>query len=266
VSATEIIWRAAGSPKGAGAQSGTCRTCGSNGAGLLFAGWVRTTFTDWDKLTVGEIICHACQFCFEDANPILDARIGKPRQRMRNYSHFVRSGEWYPLSKGDKPQMRDLLLDHGTEVSVIAESGQKHIIFRARPGWWQFEESALPPFPDALTAQLAVVEKLYRAFSKSEIETGRYNQKRILDFGLHKWVALEEQIKPLRGTRQLELMLFLAQREESDDDGTDSGETTVPGVARDSGRLQEPVRTQHLEPVRKQHKRRGVYVESGSLF
>ena len=78
-SVTHLIFAAAaGTPSGA--SSGICRSCGLPGTGASFSTWVRSTFTDFDKLTSGEIVCAACLFCFVDANPVLDARLGKPRQ------------------------------------------------------------------------------------------------------------------------------------------------------------------------------------------
>jgi hypothetical protein len=267
VKTTSLIYAAAGAPPLKRAAAGACRTCGLDGIGMDFSAWVRPTFTDWDKLTGGSIICEACQFCFEDANPVLDAKLGKPKQRMRNYSHFVHAGEWIPISKGNKRRMRELLLDPETEVAVIAESGQKHIIFRARPGWWQFEEAPLRPFARKLTEVLGAVEALYNGgFSKAEIETGRYIQHRILTFGLDQWRPLEHLVSSVRGTHALELALFLAQKEEADGESDDSGQVTVPDMARDRRRLQEQVRAQHLGPVRRPDKKRGVYGEPPTLF
>ncbi len=228
---TRLIYTAAGAPEMPGVTPGVCRACGQPGIGTPFSSWVRPTFTDHDKLAPGEITCHACDFCFTDRNEALALRVGKDApQRMRNYSHFVCAGEWTPLSKGNKRRMREILLGAPSpEVAVIADSGQKHIIFRARPGWWQFEELAMPPRPRALESLLAIVEQLYSGgFSKTEIESGRYIQKRILSFGLTAWSELESGIKPSRGTALLSLALYLAQK---DDDGPtdDSGQAALPG-------------------------------------
>jgi hypothetical protein len=218
-SATNLIYRAAGSPAMQTRTDGRCRTCGVLGSGLPFTGWVRDTFTDWDKIGSGEIICQACQFCFTDQNEALAKKLDKPApQRMRNYSHFVRRGEWVPLSKADKPRMRELLLSP-LDLAVIALSGQKHIIFRGKPGWWQFEERSLRAFPGPLGQALAIVEDLYDGgFNKSEIETGRYSQKRILDFGLDHWRRAEAFIRPMRGSARLALAIFLASRSDSQEE------------------------------------------------
>lgn len=202
-----------------GASVGLCRTCGLSGAGATFSEWVKPTFTDWDKLAEGSIICHACQFCFTDQNRDLAQRVGKPdAQRMRNYSHFVVAGEWTPLSKGAKVRMLELLMA-SPEVAIIAESGQKHIIFRSRLGWWQVEERSHRPFPARLAAALKPVEVLYNGgFSKTEIESGRYSQGRVLAFGVRQWNDNEALIRRLRGGPDFSLALFLVQKGETDDE------------------------------------------------
>jgi hypothetical protein len=222
--ATQSIYRAAGSPSMPGAVSGICRACGLAGQGEVFERWVKPTFTDHDKLQPGGIVCQACRFCFDDANAALGQRTGKGiPQRFRNYSHLVHRGEWIPLSKGDKRRMTELLLAE-PEVAVIATSGQKHLAFRCAAGWWQIEEATCRPFPNELKADLARITELYQGgISKAEIETGRYNQKRILEFGLYRWQDLEPEIAPMRGSLRLQLAIFLAQKEE--DDGTASADS-----------------------------------------
>lgn len=213
---TYILWNAAGQPVGEGNESGLCRICGEKGNGLLFLSWVRDTFTDWDKLVPGDIICHPCQFAFAETSEVLAARVSKDRpQRMRNYSHFVVDGEWIPLSKADKAKMVEILRN-GFEVAVIADSGQKHIIFRAAPGVVQFEEQQVRDI-SAVLALLDPIQALYVGFGKSEIETGRYGQQRILKFGMTEWNRLERQIAPFRGSVAFSLALFLAQKGDSND-------------------------------------------------
>jgi hypothetical protein len=238
VTVQNAIYRAAGSPMMEGTMQGQCRTCGTQGDGILFSSWVRDTFTDHDKLKSGEIVCAACQFCFTDRNKELARALGLDGvQRMRNYSHFVVNGVWTPLSKGAKPRMRELFAA-SPEVAVIATSGQKHIIFRCAPGRWQVEEATHRPFPDALNWAISPVDALLaHEFSKAEIRTGQYIQRRVLAvFAL--WREMEAIIKPLRGSPAFDLALFLAQspkKEEEEADGTDnsgiSGQANLPLLA-----------------------------------
>lgn len=228
-----ILWRAAGKPAGDGVQEGVCRICGNASLGLLFEGWVRGTFTDRDKLQSGTIICHACQFCFAERSELLMQRVGKEKpQRMRNYSHFVVDGRWFPVSKADKRLMSSLLLRTKWQVAVIAQSGQKHLIFRAAPGTVQFEEQQILNVHD-LDDLLSAIETLYASFSKTEIRTGDYAQHRVLKFGVMSWNKLEREIKPDRQSTLFALALFLAQKEKHDG-GAKSAPPASSGVARRS--------------------------------
>lgn len=164
-------------------MDGICRICGQSGEGQVFSDWARPTFTDWDKLQPGQILCDDCAFWFEERSEKLARITGKDKpQRMRNYSHFVVGGEWTPLSKGDKARMRDILLSPPfPELAAVAASGQKHIVFRAtrnpsgsRAGWVQFEEQRLWVDPPDLARLLDLIEALYPGFSKTEILFNRF--------------------------------------------------------------------------------------------
>jgi hypothetical protein len=216
MTATQTIYAAAGSPPMIGDASGVCRLCGAEGTGQLFDKWVKDGFTNFDLLQGGEIACHACLFCAEEKSVLIQARLNKDKpQKTRNYSHFVLRGEWFPLSKGDKRKMRELL-SQSPDVAVIAESGQKHLCFRARPGWWQFEEQALLPCWDKVSSLLPVIEELMVDFSKSEIESDHYLQYRIIKFGVERWRKLSESLRPVRLAPHFQLALFLAQKTEDE--------------------------------------------------
>lgn len=232
MNAMRLLYDAAGRPPMVGSESGVCRTCGDAGLGILFDDWVKDTFTNFGELVPGDILCHACQFAFDEHSTLLAARVVKDKpQRMRNYSHFVVSREWIPFSKGNKAGMRDILLNLSPDLAVIAVSGQKHILFRAQAGWWQIEEQAMLPDCVSLQGALDTIEALYAGFSKSEIEGGEYRQDRILEFGIGKWRALEARAGALRGSAMFSLALFLAQRGEQDGD-----------IERTDGRLDKPHR------------------------
>lgn len=213
-----LLHLVAGAPHYEASIEGDCRTCGCSALGIPFAEWVRDTFTDHNRLRPGSIICPHCLFAFEEANPLLAQRVGKSKpQRTRNYSHFVLNDAWIPLSKGDKLKMRAILMQ-SPQVAVIAESGQKHILFRAQLGWWQFEEQSMLPCPELLTSLLQPIEHLYNAgANKSEIETGRYSQKTLIKMDLGTWRACERTIAPHRGSLPLQLAIFLAQKDDHDD-------------------------------------------------
>jgi hypothetical protein len=237
---------------------------------------VKPTFTNFDKLQAGEIVCNDCLFFFNEASPELAVRMGKEKpQRMRNYSHFIIGGEWIPLSKGNKAKMRELLLgDVFPELAAIADSGQKHIVFRAtrnapgnKAGWVQFEEQRIYLIPNELRALFTPIESLYAEFSKEEIETGNYAGWRILKFGIERWFELEDQIKSLRGRPVFSLALFLAQRSE-DGKSRDSepGSDTADGdLARDASGLQESLPDDDLDTVREPGAQCGIHKQPGEV-
>lgn len=259
-------------------MNGICRICGKPGEGQDFDAWAPKTFTNWDLLFPGEVICDACAFWFAQRSEELTRRTGKEKlQRMQNYSHFEKGGEWTPLGKGDKARMQELLLAPPfPEMAAITTSGQKHIAFRARrrlnppgatAGWVQFEEHSLWVEPEKLRALLDIIEELYTVFSKSEIETGQYSPWRIQQFGLGEWLALEEQIKPIRQTLLFALALFLAQRSE-DGSGTTEAAGSGPAhsnLAGDTGGIQKQVPHEHLGAVREPGAVGGVHVEPGKV-
>ena len=253
-------------------SNGICRICGKATEGAPFTSWVKDTFTNYDLLHPGEIICDACLFWFDQHSTDLQHIMGKDKpQKMQNYSHFVIGGEWMPVSKGDKPQMTRLLLANSfPELAAIAVSGQKHIAFRARRnppnqsnGWIQFEEQSVWVDQDRLTAMLAMVEELYTVFSKGEIESGNYFPKRILDFGMQRWLLLEETVKPIRKTILFQLALFLAQR--SDDDTRNDSNLVDANLAAHTARLQSPLPYDDLEPIRERDPLGGVHQQPGQV-
>jgi hypothetical protein len=223
-SISRMIYTAAGVPPMGGSTVGQCRLCGYDGAGVAFESWVKDTFTDLDKLKPGAIACHACLFCSSDQCPGLADRVGKEKaQKFRNYSHIVDAvGQWHPLSKGDKARMRDLLRDD-PPVALIATSGQKHLFFRGHSGLWIIEEQPMRPDPHGLALVLSIVTPMLEVFSKAELESGRYDQRRIMAYGPTPWRTAEERLRIERGGPLLALAIFLAQKEESDGSSADRG-------------------------------------------
>lgn len=258
----------------------TCRICGKPGEGQDFDAWVPKTFTNWDLLFPGEVICDACAFWFAQRSEELARRTGKEKlQRMQNYSHFLKAGEWIPLGKGDKARMQELLLAPPfPEMAAITTSGQKHIAFRARrrlnppgatAGWVQFEEHSLWVEPENLRDLLDIIEELYTIFSKDEIGSGTYSPNRIMRFGLDRWRALDERLRPVRPTVLFQLALFLAQRSEEDNDrrsdkrpGSHAAQVRLAG---DPAGLQEPLPDDDLDAVRERNPGRGLHQQPGEI-
>jgi hypothetical protein len=256
--ATHLLYAAAGAPPQPGTTPGGCCLCGAAGIGVPFRQWVKAAFTNYDLLHPGVVVCHACQFCALDACPALTQRTGKALpQRMRNYSHFVTAdGQWLPLSKGHKAQIW-LALGAQPRLAVLALSGQKHLLFRARPGWWQFEEVPLRPAPHRTTALVGSIHcLLLLGFSKAEIATGHYRQDRLLRAGLAAR-AHDALLRPHRGSPYFALALWLAQAPENDEEDEDGRDPVPPGdaapgaaVARHPEQLQIPLSAHDLATVR----------------
>jgi hypothetical protein len=79
-------------------------------------------------------------------------------------------------------------------------------------------EIGVLPFPQVLAFQLEIVEALYNeGAGKEEIETGRYSQGAIQRVGITRWIELDRQLKPFRGSPQLQLAVYLAQKKEGDE-------------------------------------------------
>lgn len=256
----------------------TCRICGNPGEGRPFDEWVSDTFTNWDMLYPGEIICDGCYFWFDQRSEALTRATGKEKlQRMQNYSHFIKSAEWTPLGKGEKARMKALLLEPPfPELAAIAVSGQKHLAFRARrnspggrSGWVQFEEQALFVDPEELGELLGIIEELYTIFSKDEIGSGTYSPNRIMRFGLDRWRALDERLRPVRPTVLFQLALFLAQRSEEDNDGRSDkrpgSHAAQVHLAGDPAGLQEPLPDDDLDAVRERNPGRGLHQQPGEI-
>lgn len=255
-------------------KSGICRFCQKSSDGQDFWDWVKPTFTDHDKLSPGDIVCDDCLFWFDEANAELATKMDKDKpQRMRNYSHFILNGEWIPLSKGNKTKMTSLLLGNPfPELAAIAESGQKHIVFRAtrnapgsKAGWVQFEEQSLWIEPEQLRNLLEIIQALMVEFSKGEIETAQYKLYRIINFGLEQWRILEQELKPSRGSLIFNLALFLAQKPEEESDGRKSSRLTGNNLEGDQQRVQKSVSPDDMETVRGYGEGECVYQQPGQI-
>lgn len=255
---------------------GICRICGMDGDGLSFEDWVKDTFTNYDQLFPGSIVCDGCMFWFGQKSVELQKRMGKDKpQKMQNYSHFKIGGEWIPVGKGDKRIMATLLLTQPfPTLAAIAVSGQKHIAFRARrnppgqtAGWVQFEEQAVWVEADYLREVLGVIEDLYTVFSKREIESGRYHPSRIRQFGIERWTALESgYIRPMRCTTLFQLALFLAQRSEDGDNKGNGGDPAENYMEGRSTGLQEPLSDDDLGAVRERNPGSKLHEQPGEIY
>jgi len=193
-----------------GIEPGTCRITGLKSEGLIFEKWVSKTFNDWAYLKPGNIISNEAIFCFDEFSELIRQKTGKENpQRFRTYSHIIHEGKWYCLTKADKEKIFNLICT-GAEMVCLSESGQKHLLFKHKPGMWQLEEMFLIPDLDLLKflhKQMCTLMKL--GFSQGEILSGKYNSSRILKAGLKAWDEIEDTLKIHRGTKMMEFTGFM---------------------------------------------------------
>lgn len=143
-------------------------------------------------------------------------------QRMRTYSHFVINDVWTPATKANKAFMREVLFNPPKDewLAIIADTGQKHIIFRAQTAYGrescviQFEEQRISYELRQLQEVYAETNALYLlGFSKEEIERGEYARNRMMKVDREKWREHERKLQKRRGSKIFMLALFLVQKE-----------------------------------------------------
>lgn len=194
-----------------GSESGICRITGLQDVGIPFQKWVKKTFTDLDKIYPGTIISNAAAFCFDESSQELAQKLGRDKpQRFRTYSHIVVNGNWLPLTKADKAQILKILTEQKPQVVVLTDTGQRHLLFKNRPGFWQLDDFQISPEPDKLNFLHSKMMELHKLqFSQGEISSGHYKQYRIFNAGVGAWKKIEEQIKPYRGSKIFDLAAWL---------------------------------------------------------
>lgn len=217
----DVLAKTVGNIRDIAPIAGVCAVCGV-ACDVTCPAPFSDVFTDYDKLRYpdSDRVCVACAFAFAESVNLPNR--DKP-QRIRNYSHFVVDGRWLYCTKGDKEVMQSVLFNPptGPWLAVIAESGQKHILFRARvnttpsPYVVQFEETRVTTTAEELRTLVEWIEALCRGFSKTMVRDNTYPIHTINRFGVDRWRKLEERIAPYRGTRLFALALFLARTENS---------------------------------------------------
>ncbi|WP_152650449.1 hypothetical protein [Heyndrickxia coagulans] len=129
---------------------------------------------------------------------------------------------WLP----NRVEMRKFLLRPPDPPFVInlAVSQKKHIAFKGEVNYSRdiftvmYEEMPVLIVRKEFARLLELVEHFLYGFTKTEITTGEYSQKRILEFGIEAWEAFEERVKPYRGNPLLDVVMFVAQKVESEEE------------------------------------------------
>ena len=173
-------------------------------------------FTDWNRsrYPIGTHVCPACSFTIL-TNP-------KNRTSLRNFSFVAEEKLHLP----DRVEMRQFLVEPPKPpfLIVLAVSQKKHLCFKGTVSYNReiytvmLEETEVIINRREFTRLLGIVEHFLFAFTKTEITTGEYNQQRVLKFGIDRWEWFEEQVKPYRGTELLNVVMFVAQKVEKEED------------------------------------------------
>lgn len=198
-----------------GETEGICRITGKESKGIKFEKWVKKTFNDFDSLLPGDIISNAAAFCFDEASELLRQKTGREKlQRFRTYSHIIKDGEWHCLTKADKRKIFQFICE-GADLVCLSETGQKHLLFKHKPGFWQLEDMHLrPDIPLLKKLHTAMCELMSYQFSQAEIISGQYITGRIIKAGLSTWQGLESEIKPYRGSKMFDFASFMLYTDE----------------------------------------------------
>lgn len=223
-------------PPGAVGPDATCWLCGGPTGAV---GWpvrdaIPETFTNHTLAgdRASATVCQPCAYfgakasweAYAAAHPALGLKTGHAMS-WRCYSHaFSPAGHACP----NRARWRALLLDPPAPpfLFVVAESGQKHLLFRARVAHdrdvfpVQLEDDGLVVDRARFAACLAALEVLYAlGFSKASIATGRYHAGQLRAVGLAAWRPAEAAFAPWRrGAPQLvRLAAFCGQRPEKED-------------------------------------------------
>lgn len=235
MNAATMIWSAARRPADEKCVNamGTCYLCASTfSRGARRDLVLLDTFTGHDgaRFPSSDWVCEACTWSLNDHSAV----VGRTGGKWRNYSHAVVSGRWLTFTKKveERRVLRDLLCapPDGPWCAVIAESGQKQLAYRGpvangnRRCSVLFEERVVVFQPLTLATIVAAVEKLISVFSKTEVSSGTWINRRIVEFGPAKFAELDSQIRPARGSTLFDLAVFLAAKDdeegkETEDDG-----------------------------------------------
>lgn len=207
----ERIYQLGASGARFGEMPGTCRITGKEAVGMPFGKWVRDTFTDHAWLKPGNIISNEAAFCFEEKSEIIQRLTGRDKpQCFRTYSHVVCDGNWYLFTKADKARVAALLMERDPEIVCLSDSGQKHLLFKNRPGMWQLEDMQLMPDTKLFTyLHTRFMQLLGMGFSQAEVISGQYAAYKALKVDRATWRSLEADIAQHRGKQVFKFTAWL---------------------------------------------------------
>ena len=206
------LYKIAGNGVERGQKAGICRITGEHSKGLLFTKWVADTFTNYGDLHYGQIISNEALFSFEEASLLLQEKTNRDKpQRFRTYSHIItNSGEWFAFTKANKKEIVELILSNSIKILCLTDTGQKHIFFKHRIGFWQLDDEFIcPNVNDFAFLHSTMLEMLLLGFGQEQVKTGNYNQIQIIKVGIENWQKIENKLKLRRGEPIFNLAAWL---------------------------------------------------------
>lgn len=146
----------------------TCFYCGNPAEGKLI---LSSSYVEWWTVAQPESrhICLGCEWMINEKREIH----GKDKlQKTRNYSWLIQSGKQTPMTKANKAELTALLLSPPEPpwALALAESGQKHLLFRtpvntdnAPPHAVQLETDTIVYTPDSLRERMTLARQVVAA-------------------------------------------------------------------------------------------------------
>lgn len=184
-----------------GDVEGICRITGIKGTGVPFVKWVKKTFTDWAYLHEGDIISNEAAFCFCELSPIMQEKTGRDKpQNFRTYSHIItKDDDWLCLTKADKKRIVGILQDD-PKVVCLTDTGQKHLYFKHRDGFWQLDELHILPDLKLFNAiHSFMMQCIEKGYNQNEIKTGDFKYTTIKKIGMSNHIEIKEKLETWRG-------------------------------------------------------------------
>lgn len=235
----EVIYQIAGDSAKYGDTQGICRITGKPSSGLPFNKWVKKTFTNYSDIFPGDIISNEALFCFDEKSDLLREIMQKDKpQKFRTYSHFVHKNSWHVFTKANKAEMYSMLISEEQPViAVMSDSGQTHLLFKHRMGFWQLEHEQVKPDPPLLKELMQQMQSLLLlGFSQTEVIEGNYKAHRIHKAGVSEWHALEAELKQHRDSGIFDIAGWLLHQPEEKNNSYEhkrasSGEADLPSFS-----------------------------------
>ncbi len=170
-----------------------------------------SSYVDWWVIAQPEsnVICRGCEWMLNEKREI----VGKDKlQKTRNYSWFVEADKQTPYTKANKSEIAAVLLSPPSPpwAFAIAESGQKHLLFRTPvnvertpPFAVQLETETIVYTPDELRDRMALARQVVAKVGHkgaAQITAG---------FAIAAGVELTEQWERVIGEPLTQLALFV---------------------------------------------------------